>query len=110
MKARLTAPAAADLAEIARYVAVDSLDRAVKLIDELRDACDLLARQPGLGVRRPSLGENIRTHSAMNYVIVYTEDERGTSILRVLHGARHIEALVTRRFSPLLSAGNPLAA
>ncbi len=81
-----------DLAEIWAYIADDnaaSADAFAALIDSKFHA---LARQPGLGRARPELGKDLRSFAVGRHVIFYLPLSNGIEIVRVLHGARDIEA------------------
>jgi toxin ParE1/3/4 len=88
--------AEADLIEIWTYIAQDSLASADKLLDEIDEKSRTLAPSPFIGKARDELGAKIRSFPIGNYVLFYQPIENGTEIVRVLHGARDIEAL----FSP----------
>ena len=85
--------AEADLIEIWTYIAQDSLTRADKLLDEIDEKSQMLAQSPFIGKTRDELGPTIRSFPIGNYVLFYQPIEDGIEIIRVLHGARDIEAL-----------------
>ena len=85
--------AEADLIEIWTYIAQDSLTRADKLLDEIDEKSHTLAHSPFIGKARDELGPKIRSFPIGNYVLFYQPIEDGIEIIRVLHGARDIEAL-----------------
>ena len=88
--------AEADLIEIWTYIAQDSPAGADRLLDEIDEKSRTLAQQPFIGKARDELGAKIRSFPIGNYVLFYQPIEDGIEIIRVLHGARDIEAL----FSP----------
>jgi toxin ParE1/3/4 len=88
-----TPQAEADLIEIWTYAAQDSLIRADKLLDEIAEKSQTLAQSPLIGKARDELGPKIRSFPIGNYVLFYQPIEDGIEIIRVLHGARDIEAL-----------------
>ena len=53
----------------------------------------MLAQSPFIGKARDELGPKIRSFPIGNYVLFYQPIEDGIEIIRVLHGARDIEAL-----------------
>lgn len=94
------APAARDdLDEIHAYIAADNPQAA----DEVREAAfatfAILARTPGLGrVRhfKHSLLTGLRSFGVRpfsNYLVFYREREKRVEIVRVLHGARNLDAI-----------------
>ena len=96
MKIRLSSQAKADLADIRRYIENDNPHAAAELIRSLRDSLRHTDRPipvDGDVVRRP--GSRARCFPVGNYVLFYLV---GTSVdvVRVLHGAREIEAIFPR--------------
>lgn len=66
-------------------------------IAKLRDKCDDLASLPGqLGRQREDLGDGLRSIPWRDYVIVFRYAGEGVEIVRILHGARYIPALMAR--------------
>lgn len=61
-----------DLLEIARYIARDNPQRARSFVNELRQQCTLLVEQPGLGVARPDLAENLRQLPYERYLVFFS--------------------------------------
>ena len=95
------APAArADLRAAIAWIAQDSPAAA----QGLRDAALLAARRiganPAIGATRPFLGAD-RFHFLLlrgfSYLVVYTADTDPPRILRVLHTARDLPAILTAR-------------
>jgi addiction module RelE/StbE family toxin len=69
------------------YIADDSPDAAQKLKDEIESKADKLPQHPKL--YRPGRVPHTREMVVRsNYVVVYTEDEKAVTILRVLHAAQ----------------------
>lgn len=54
---------------------------------------EILAARPGVGKMRNGLLPGLRSHIVGRYVIFYRAIPGGIEILRVLHGARDIEAV-----------------
>jgi toxin ParE1/3/4 len=88
--------AKADLSDIWQFIAEDSDDQADAFIDLIDQKFQLLAQQSGLGRRRDELPEGLRSFPAGRYVIFYLPIPGGVQIVRVLHGARDIEAAFTK--------------
>jgi len=86
--------AAVDLAEIWAYIADDSPHYADVFVDLLDSKFQALARRPGMGRRRPELTPDIRSFPVDRYVIFYVPRSRGVEIVRVLHGARDVDAMI----------------
>ncbi|MEY4809515.1 type II toxin-antitoxin system RelE/ParE family toxin [Vulcanococcus limneticus] len=88
--------AKADLSDIWQFMAEDSDDQADAFIDLIDQKFQLLAQQSGLGRRREELAEGLRSFPVGRYVIFYLLIPGGVQIVRVLHGARDIEAAFTK--------------
>jgi plasmid stabilization system protein ParE len=95
---RLTPSAENDLFEIWCYIARDSIDSANRVEEAIYDACTLLARSPHAGQARGDLTRRALRFWTVSpfkkYVVVYDPDTRPLRILRILHGARNIRALL----------------
>jgi toxin ParE1/3/4 len=86
-----------DLDEIWIYYAIDlqNPDAADRIRDELFDAFEKLARTPGMGHFRSDLAaEPLRFWHVRNHLIVYRSEKRPVEIVRVLHGARDVQAIL----------------
>ena len=92
------APAAnSDLLEIWNYYAVEIGD--VSLADRMRDeifgGIRAAARKPDIGhLRRDLADEPLRFWRVRNYLIVYRSDAKPIQVVRVLHGARDVQAVL----------------
>jgi toxin ParE1/3/4 len=87
--------ARADLLDIWNYVADDGPAKADRLLDIINKHCQTLARFPKMGRARNELGVSLRSFPVGNYVIFYREISKGIEIIRVLHGARDIERIIS---------------
>ncbi len=79
--------ARADLLAIVDYISDDNPDAAQQLIDEIEAKVAKLSRYP----KRFRLGRVSGTREMLvrsNYLVIYTEDARAVTILRVLHAAQ----------------------
>ncbi|HEX4589611.1 MAG TPA: type II toxin-antitoxin system RelE/ParE family toxin [Gemmataceae bacterium] len=77
-----------------RFVADTSEPRADRLIDELIKKFQEIADQPLLlGSNDEMFGSGNRTSLAGDYIIFYVVAAGGIEIIRVIHGARDIEAM-----------------
>ena len=88
-----------DLAESADYIARDSLDAALRFLDAAEAAFELLAAMPQMGTlcgfRSPE-ASGLRMWSIrgfQNYIVFYRPLEDGVDVVRVIHGARDIQAI-----------------
>jgi len=94
---RLARAAERDLEEIAEFIARDSVDAAVRVLDRLERAFAELARTPGMGhVREDLTPEAFLFWSVYDYLIVYDPTTRPLSVVRVLHGRRGVSAELRR--------------
>lgn len=91
---RLRPRAVADLDEIAAYIARDNPVRALSFIDELIEVCARLAAMPQAYRRRDDLAKGLRQAMHGRHLILFTADDRGVTIERVVHGARRLEDLL----------------
>ncbi len=82
-----------DLFEIAAYIALDNEQAAVQLVDRIHDKCQTLADHPRLGRSREDLAPRLRGTPLGNYLIFYRITDYGVEIVRIVHGARELEAL-----------------
>jgi toxin ParE1/3/4 len=92
MKVRLSKRCEVDLEEIGDYIAADSPLNAVRFLRELRDACNRTGVMPTGYRARPELGEGLRSSAFKNYTIFFLVKGDEVLIVRVLHGARDINA------------------
>ena len=85
--------ARADLAEIWSYIADDSEARADAFVEAIDRKVHALAGRPNMGRARDELAEGLRSFSVGRYVIFYRALSNGVDIVRVLHGARDLDAI-----------------
>lgn len=90
----LTAAAEADLSEIADFIAIESPNAAIKVLQELRVAMQRLAELPDIGHRRRGLSEDVRLWPVRSYLIAYQPASEPLLVLRVLSGFRDLERLL----------------
>jgi toxin ParE1/3/4 len=92
-KFRISSTAQTDLDEIWLFIAEDNPDAADRFHDLLLSKILILATQPLMGRVREELHPGVRGFPVGNYVIFYRDTPDYLEILRVLHGARDIDAL-----------------
>ena len=85
--------AEADIFEIWDYIADDSLAAADRWVDRLDEQFRLLAAQPMMGRARDELAPGVRSFPFGRYVVFYVPRDGGIDVVRVLHGARDIDAV-----------------
>lgn len=100
MRVRLTPVAEADLEGVGDRIAERNPARAVTFAQDMREHCLRIGEFPHAGPPRPQWGEGIRMAIHGRDVIVYRVRDEGVQILRVVHGARDLDALFVEE--PLL--------
>jgi toxin ParE1/3/4 len=89
----LTAPARDDLDHIWSYIANDNPSAADRWIDEVHRRCAVYARQPMAATPADRFQIGLRFFTHGNYVVFFRPEGDGVLVVRVLHGARHLEDL-----------------
>jgi toxin ParE1/3/4 len=93
MKVYLTPDAKTDLEGIGDRIAERNPARAVTYVRELRERARRIGEFPHAGPPRPQWGEGIRIAVHGKYLIIYRVRDETVQVLRVLHGARDLDAL-----------------
>ena len=94
----LTPEADQDLDDIWEYIALDDIEAADRWDGKLRDAFDLLARNPRAGHTRKDLSdEPVLFWPVGAYRIIYRIQQDVILILAVTQGARDIPSYLCRR-------------
>ena len=88
--------AAADLDEIAAYIARDNPARAATFIAELEAQCRAVARRPLSYPARDDLVAGVRMAVFRRYLVLFREvpEANAVRIERVVHGARNLRRLI----------------
>lgn len=81
-----------DIDGIWDYIAEDSVAQADAFVDRMTAKFKLLAHQPDLGRPRDDLMPNLRSFPFERYIIFHLPISDGIELVRVLHGARDVEA------------------
>lgn len=92
----LSPRAAADLEEIAAYIARDNPVRAAGFVAELEAKCRAVAETPELYPARTDLAPGLRIAAHGRYLVLYRDlpGESTVRVERVLHGARNLPGLI----------------
>jgi antitoxin ParD1/3/4/toxin ParE1/3/4 len=91
----LTRAAKQDVGDIAAYIAEENPVAARRVLAKLRQAMRRLAQAPGLGHLREDLAdEPLRFWPVYSYLIVYRSETTPLQVIRVLHGARDVKAIL----------------
>ena len=92
---RLTPEALANVDEICGYIADDSVDAALRVLDSLEHAFDQLNATPEIGHRRADLTTRpVKFWSVYSYLVVYDPASAPLTIVAALHGARDVERVL----------------
>lgn len=92
---RLTPQAQADLDELLAFIARDSVDAALRVLDAFEHGFDLLAATPEIGHRREDLtARPVKFWSVYSYLVVYDPASTPLSVIAVLRGSRDVERLL----------------
>lgn len=90
-----------DLIDIATYIANIDLDQSDRFLQSAEATFQNLAKMPGVGKRcqfySPQL-KNIRQVGVKNfksYLVFYLASDCSIEIIRVIHGSRNLESLIT---------------
>jgi toxin ParE1/3/4 len=95
LRLRFSDQAQTELGEIWDYVAEHSEKAADQRIERIISVCQVLTDTPELGRSREELRPKLRSFPVGNYLIFYRVQTERIDILRILHGARDLEALFT---------------
>ena len=87
---RISPRAAADLDEIADYIARDNPERAITFIEELRAVCERTSHSPEAYTLRPDIAPEVRMAVHGQYLILFRVLSTEVRVERVLHGARNL--------------------
>jgi toxin ParE1/3/4 len=90
-RVRHTARARRDLVKIWVDIATDNPPAADRVYDRLEERVKILADFPKIGVARPDIDSTARALVESPWLILYRLIPEGVQIVRVLHGARHID-------------------
>ena len=98
---RRTPTSRRDYSAIWDYVAQHgSLDSADALLRTFDDRIQFLSDFPGAGQARPELRPRLRSFPVGPYLLFYRPIRGGIELIRVLHGARNLDAVFRRRPNP----------
>lgn len=80
--------AKADLVDVVTYIAVDDVEAAYRVHDEIANQTAALAEYPLMGREGRVAGTRELPISRTAYVVAYRVGEDAVTVLRVFHGAR----------------------
>lgn len=67
--------------------------KADRFLERIERKLQALAETPRMGRRREELALSLRSFPLGNYAVFYRPTEQGIEVIRILHGARDIEAV-----------------
>ena len=88
-----TRQAQQDYEEIIEYLVAHSPPAANRFATGVATKCRLLSKFPRLGRTRDELQPGIRSVLVGKYLIFYRVTDKEVEILRIIHGARNLEAV-----------------
>lgn len=89
-----------DLVELATYIAKDSIDAASRLLDASEETFDFLAANAQAGAIYPTKNPRLdglrvfQIRGFPNHLAFYFDRQSGIEVIRVLHGARNLTAML----------------
>lgn len=83
-----------DLRDLSLYIARDNPDRAASFIEELLARMTVVAERPQTFREREEWGSGIRSDIYHRYHIVFRDEGEIVTVLRVLHGAQDLPAVL----------------
>lgn len=81
-----------DLLEIWLYIADDDMEAADRQIERIVQSRQTLAQHPGISFARAEIRTGLRSWPVGPYLILHEDDADGLRIVRVIHGARDVDA------------------
>jgi toxin ParE1/3/4 len=91
----VTPNAEKDIDEILLFIAADNLEAAIAFNERLSNLFEMLADNTKMGRERPELKEGLRSFPEGSYLIFYREWAGVLAIVRVLHGSRDLEEMLS---------------
>jgi plasmid stabilization system protein ParE len=92
---RLTPNAQEHVDAICTFIAEDSVDAALRVLESLEQAFEQLAKTPDIGHSREDLTNRpVKFWRVFSYLIVYDPISVPLTIIAVLHGARDVEHIL----------------
>ena len=83
-----TEKAERDLEKIIDYTVARWGDiQAIQYIESLQETAQLLASNPGIGVKRDTLSAGLLSFPCQSHILYYLKNSHGVSIIRVLHSS-----------------------
>ncbi len=94
----LSAEALADIAEIRTYLRREAGPAvSTRVLARIRKKLDAIERMPDSGAFRPEFGDGVRLYLSGAYAIYVQVNADRVDVVRILHGARDRDNLMTKK-------------
>jgi toxin ParE1/3/4 len=91
----LSPQANSDLTGIFDYIAKERPRAASRVVGKIIKRLESLADHPLSGEAQPKYGADTRFSTVENYLIIYRPRDQGIEVVRIIHGARDYDALLS---------------
>lgn len=88
----LSESARQDLEDIWDYLALESIDSADRMLDELFELCERLSEMPRMGRIREELLPGLRSFPVRRYMVYYRIHNQILEVVRVLHSRQDVDS------------------
>lgn len=87
----LSLAAEIDIAGISEYIAKRNVAAAIKMLDRIEEACQMLAENPEVGEVRNGFGiPGCRSFTVSRYVVFFRPNKNGIEVARILDASRDL--------------------
>ena len=82
-----------DLLDLWLYIAQDNPAAADRQLEAIHASCERLAEYPGIGQGSPDIRPGMKRWPVGSYLVLHRLISDGIEVVRVVHGARHLDIL-----------------
>lgn len=93
-RVRHSSQAKLDLIQIWLFIAQDNPSAADQLLREISKKMQMIIQTPRMGRARGDIRRGLRSFLVVKYVIFFTIEDDGITIVRILHSARDIKSIL----------------
>ncbi len=87
----LSLAAEIDITGISEYIAKRNVAAAIKMLDRIEEACQMLAENPEVGEVRNGFGiPGCRSFTVSRYVVFFRPNKNGIEVARILDASRDL--------------------
>ena len=80
-----------DIVGISEYIAERNVTAAIKMLDRIQEACQMLADNPNVGEIRKGFGiPGCRSFTVSRYVVFFRPNSNGIDVARILDASRDL--------------------